>query len=63
MFSTDFHEQTIMSYAQGGYLGISVESFLIDRQAAGLSPYTLKFYRQFLDPFIAYCNAISLMLI
>ena len=51
MFSTDFHEQTIMSYAQGGYLGISVESFLIDRQAAGLSRHTLKFYRQFLTPF------------
>jgi hypothetical protein len=60
MFSTDFHEQTIMSYAQGGYLGISVESFLIDRQAAGLSPHTLKFYRQFLEAFLTYCTASAL---
>ena len=63
MFSTDFHEQTIMSYAQGGYLGISVESFLIDRQAAGLSPYTLKFYRQFLTHFLTDCGVNSLTLI
>jgi hypothetical protein len=45
MFPADSHEQTIMSYAQGGYLGISIDSFLIDRRAAGLSPHTIKFYR------------------
>jgi len=63
MFSTNSHEQTILEFAQGGYLGISAESFLIDRQAAGLSRYTLKFYRQFLIPFIKHCNANSLTLI
>jgi hypothetical protein len=63
MFSSETHEQTIMSDAQGGYLGISVESFLIDRQAASLSAHTLKFYRQFLTPFITCCNANSLRLV
>ncbi len=63
MFSTDSHEQTILEFAQGGYLGISAEGFLINRQAAGLSRHTLKFYRQFLDPFIKYCSANSLTLI
>lgn len=63
MFSTDFHEQTIMSYAQAGYLGISIESFLIDRQAAGLSGHTIKFYRQFLTHFLTDCGANSLTLI
>jgi site-specific recombinase XerD len=63
MFSTNLHEQTIIEFAQGGYLAITIESFLIDRQAAGLSRYTLKFYRQFLNPFITYCNANSLTLI
>jgi site-specific recombinase XerD len=48
---------------RGGCLGISVEGFLIDRQAAGLSRHTLKFYRQFLNPFIARCNANSLTLV
>lgn len=63
MFSTNLHEQTIIGFAQGGYLGISVESFLIDRQAAGLSRHTLKFYRQFINPFITHCDANSLRLI
>lgn len=63
MFSNHLHEQTILEFAQGGYIAISVESFLIDRQAAGLSRYTLKFYRQFLTPFITYCNAHSLTLL
>ena len=56
MFSTDRHEQTILEFAQGGHLGISLEAFLIDRQATGLSRHTLKFYRQFLSPFLAYCD-------
>lgn len=63
MFSADAHEQTILEFAQGAYLGISVEAFLIDRQATGLSRHTLKFYRQFLSPFIAYCDANSLRII
>ena len=63
MFSTDSHEQTILEFALGGYLGINVEAFLVDRQAAGLSRHTLKFYRQFLAPFIGYCDANSLRLI
>jgi site-specific recombinase XerD len=60
MFSHKNHEQTIIEFSQGDYIAITVESFLIDRQAAELSRHTLKFYRQFLIPFIAYCNAISL---
>lgn len=63
MFSTNLHEQTILEFAQGGYIAISAESFLIDRQAAGLSRSTIKFYRQFLTLFLAYCSAHSLTLL
>jgi integrase/recombinase XerC/integrase/recombinase XerD len=63
MFSANFHEQTIIEISQGAYLAISVESFLIDRQSASLSRHTLRFYRQYLDPFVAYCKADSLPII
>jgi site-specific recombinase XerD len=63
MFSEKNHEQTIIEISQGDYLAITADSFLVDRQSAGLSQHTLKFYRQFLNPFITYCNANSLRLI
>ena len=56
MFSSDLHDQTILEVSQGDYISITAESFLIDRQAAELSQHTLKFYRQFLYPFIEYCD-------
>jgi hypothetical protein len=57
MFSANFHDRTILEISRGTFLGITMESFLIDRQAAGLSPHTLRFYKQFLTPFLAYCEA------
>lgn len=63
MFSSENQEQTILEFAEGGYTATSVESFIVDRQASGLSRHTLKFYRQFLKPFMAYCSANSLNLI
>ena len=47
MFSTNIHEQTIIEISQGDYIATTAESFLVDRQSAGLSQHTLKFYRQF----------------
>jgi hypothetical protein len=47
MFLSKNDEQPILEFAQGGKIGISVESFLVDRQASGLSRYTLKFHQQF----------------
>jgi len=57
------NEQTILEKAQACYLGTAIESFLIDRQAAGLSPHTLKFYRQYLQAFSTACseNAVKLV--
>ncbi len=53
----DLHtDQRILENARAASLGTSIESFLRDRQAAGLSPHTVKFYRQNLRPFHAYCN-------
>jgi integrase/recombinase XerD len=63
MFSTNLHEQTIIKLSQGEYIAITAESFLIDKQAGELSKKTIKFYRQFLNPFIAYCEAHSLKMI
>jgi site-specific recombinase XerD len=44
-------------------LATTIESFLIDRHAASLSPHTLKFYRQLLAPFLTYCDANALKLV
>src|SRR5215207_7664794 len=63
MFYGKNHEQTIIENSQGDYIAIIAESFLVDRQSAGLSRHTLKFYRQFLSPFITYCNTTSLKFI
>ncbi|HSR20296.1 MAG TPA: phage integrase N-terminal SAM-like domain-containing protein, partial [Anaerolineales bacterium] len=62
MFSRDLDEQTIIQVFQEADLGICAEAFLTDRQAAGLSRHTLKFYRQFLTQFLTDCSAHSLTL-
>ncbi len=63
MFSSNLHDRTILEISRGTFLGITIESFLIDRKAAGLSPNTIKFYKQFLSPFLAYCDANALKLV
>ena len=63
MFYGKIHEQTILEISKGDYIGVTADSFLIDRQARELSRHTLKFYREFLRTFIEYCNANSLILI
>jgi integrase/recombinase XerD len=62
-FLPKFHDQTILEISSGTFLSTAIESFLIDRKAAGLSPHTIKFYRQFLLPFLAYCEDNVLRLI
>jgi site-specific recombinase XerD len=63
MFSRNLDEQTIIEFSQAADLGICAEAFLTDRQAAGLSRHTLKFYRQFLTHFLADCHAQALTLV
>jgi hypothetical protein len=63
MFSSNLHEQTIIEISQRDYAAITVDSFLIDRQAGGVSKYTIKFYWHLFNLFIKYCNANSLKLI
>ncbi len=63
MFESKFHDQTILAISKAAFLGLTIESFLIDRKAAGLSSHTLKFYRQFITPFITYCDANSVKLV
>ena len=63
MFYGKIHEQTILEISQGDYIGVTADSFLIDRQARELSKHTLRFYREFLRTFIDYCNANSLTVI
>ena len=60
MFSSNWHDQSILEISQGDYIAITAESFLIDRQAGELSKKSLKFYKQFLKFFIQYCDANSL---
>ena len=60
MFLSKNHEQTILEISQGDYINVTADSFLIDRQARELSKHTLRFDREFLRPFIEYCNANSL---
>jgi integrase/recombinase XerD len=50
------NSQTILENAQTAFLAKVIDSFLIDRQAAGRARLSIKFYRQNLKPFLAYCN-------
>lgn len=63
MFLRNNDEQITIKVAQGEYLAINIESFLIDRQTAGLSKYSIRFYRMYLHQFVTYCNASSLSLV
>ena len=60
MISSNLHDQITIEVAQGEYLAINIESFLIDRQTSGLAKKSLKFYRHHLNQFITYCSANSL---
>ena len=60
MFLSKNHDQTILEISQGDYINTTADSFLIDRQARELSKHTIRFYREFLRPFIEYCSANSL---
>ena len=63
MFFNKNHEQTILEISQGDYISATADTFLIDRQARELSQHTIRFYREFLRTFIAYCNANSVRFI
>ncbi len=63
MFSGSLHDQTILQISKAAFLGMPIESFPIDCKAPGLSPHTLKFYQQFLKPFLNYCDANALKLV
>jgi integrase/recombinase XerD len=63
MFQTDSLNQRTLLFAQGGNLGISIESFLIDRKAEGVTKSTLEFYTIRLKHFLKYCDTQSVKLI
>ena len=63
MLSTKIHEQTILEISQGDYIGATIDSFLIDRQARDLSRHTIRFYREFLRTFNQYCTIHSVSFI
>ncbi len=50
-------QRIFLEEQQDTYLPILAESFLVDRRAAGLSPGTLKFYRDKIRIFLDYCEA------
>jgi integrase/recombinase XerD len=60
MFSSTLHEQPVIEISQGDFVATIIEAFLIDRWAGELSKNTIKFYREFLNPFLKYCNANAL---
>jgi len=57
--NNSIHNQTIPDFAQGGYLKIAFDSFIIDRRAAGLTKQSIEFYQGYLDAFLSYCNRQS----
>ncbi len=57
MFSSNSHDQLIIRVSEGVYLATTIESFLIDRRAAGLSPNSIEYYRSHLMIFQRYCEA------
>lgn len=60
MFKSEFNNQTTLYFAQGGYLSISVESFITDRRAASLAKRTIKFYQNYLKAFLQYCDGLAI---
>lgn len=62
-FSSIRHDQMIIKVAQGAILSKVIESFLIDRNASGLAPRTIKFYREYLKRFLTYCDANEVKLV
>ena len=62
MFYGIIDEQMILEISRG-LCPCDRRFILIDRQARELSRHTLGFYREFLRPFIEYCNANSLTFI
>jgi hypothetical protein len=55
--------QTILEIAQAAHLTTAIESFLVDRRAAGLTGQSVKFYRQNLQSFHTYCNDNAVKLV
>jgi site-specific recombinase XerD len=62
--NTRLHEeQRILENARAASLGKSIESFMTDRLAEGLSGHTITFYRSKLRPFHIYCNDNAVQLV
>src|SRR5262245_60321659 len=53
----DTSNQRIVTEFQGGNIGITAESFLIDRKASGKAAGTVTSYRVHLTHFTTYCDA------
>jgi site-specific recombinase XerD len=60
MFLKTDNPRTLQISGVDDYLFIWLESFLIDRKAAGLAEGTLRFYRQKIKLFSDYCDALTI---
>jgi integrase/recombinase XerD len=63
MFQTETRNHRTLEFALGGNLGISIESFLIDRKAEGLTRSSIEFYTIRLRQFLTYCDSQAVKLI
>jgi hypothetical protein len=56
MTTTNSPQQTTLNFLQDDYLLVWVDAFLKDRRARNLTPGTVKFYQEKLQPFTNYCE-------
>jgi integrase/recombinase XerD len=57
MYQTETRNHWTLEFAQGGNLGISIESFIIDRKSSGLVRSSIEFYSIRLRHFLEYCDS------
>jgi len=63
MFPQKTGNHMILDFAQGGYLAIAIDSFLIDRKAGGCAKSTIDFYALQLRLFTSFCDQYAIRLI
>jgi len=56
MFDIKIRNHRPLEFAQGGYLALAMESFLVDRKASGCTRSTIEFYALHLKHFSTHCD-------
>jgi site-specific recombinase XerD len=57
MVVTPKSQPTLTKFAQTDHLETRLAGFMVDRKAQGMSPGTIKFYREKLTAFMTFCNS------